>query len=190
MSEAVDNYEMVSIYNLSDERREALLREHAECTFTWTTQDGWPVGVIMSYLWHEDRFWLTAGGQRHRIAATRRDPRVCITITSTGTSLGPGKSVTAKGHCTIHEDAATKAWFYPAFSAHLHKDPKMANWFQTFLDSPLRVVLEVEVEKWITYDGDKMARDSVGKLGEDEKGPPLSSDTVRLEKELERVKAE
>ena len=66
----------------------------------------------------------------------------------------------------------------------------MANWFQTFLDSPLRVVLEVEVEKWITYDGDKMARDSVGKLGEDEKGPPLSSDTVRLEKELERVKGE
>ena len=63
----------------------------------------------------------------------------------------------------------------------------MASWFQNFLDSPLRVVLEVGVEKWITYDGDKMARDSVGKLSEDEKGPPLSSDTVRLERELERL---
>ena len=188
MSKAVENYEMVSIYNLSDERREELLRQHAECTFTWTTKDGWPVGVIMSYLWHDGRFWLTAGGQRHRIAAVRRDPRVCITITSTGTKMGIGKSITAKGLCTVHEDQETKDWFYPAFSAHLHKDPKMASWFQSFLDSPLRVVLEVKVEKWITYDGDKMARDSVGKLSDDEKGPPLSSDTVRLERELERIK--
>ena len=64
----------------------------------------------------------------------------------------------------------------------------MAKWFEEFLDSPIRVVLEVEVEKWITYDGDKMAKDSVGKLSDDEKGPPMSSDTVRLERELERLK--
>ena len=97
MSKAVDNYEQVSVYNLSDERREELLDQHAECTFTWTTRDGWPVGVIMSYLWKDGRFWLTAGGQRHRIEAVRRDPRVCITLTSTGTKMGPGKSITAKG---------------------------------------------------------------------------------------------
>ena len=188
MTKAVDNYEMVSIYNLSDERREELLRHHAECTFAWSTRDGWPVSVIMSYLWHDGRFWLTAGGHRHRIEAVRRDPRVCITVTSTGTRLGPGKSVSAKGRCVVHEDRETKDWFYPAFSAHLHKDPKMAQWFQSFLDSPLRVVLEVTPEKWITYDGDKMARDSVGKLADDEKGPPQSSDTVRLRRELERRK--
>ena len=117
MSEAVDNYEQVSVYNLSDERRETLLREHAECSFAWTTKDGWPVAVIMSYLWQDGRFWLTAGAHRHRIEAVRRDPRVCITITSTGSSLGPGKSITAKGRCTIREDRETKDWFYPAFSA-------------------------------------------------------------------------
>ena len=188
MSKAVENYEQVSIYNLSDERREELLDQHAECTFTWSTRDGWPVGVIMSYIWRDGRFWLTAGGQRHRVEAVRRDPRVCITITSTGSKLGPGKSITAKGRCTIHEDQETKDWFYPAFSAHLHRDPKMAAWFEGFLDSPIRVVLEVEVDKWITYDGDKMARDSVGKLSEEEKGAPKSSDTVRLQRELERRK--
>lgn len=188
MSKAVDNYELVSVYNLSDERREQLLQAHAECTFAWSTKDGWPVGVIMSYLWAKDRFWLTAGGHRHRIEAVRRDPRVCITITSTGTELGMGKSITAKGRCVVREDQETKDWFYPAFSRHLHKDPKMAEWFQGFLDSPIRVVLEVSVEKWITYDGDKMARDSVGKLSEDEKGEPKSSDAVRLQRELERRK--
>ena len=186
MPEAVENYEQVSIYHLNDERREELLNHHAECTFTWSTKDGWPVGVIMSYLWHDGRFWLTAGGQRHRVSAVRRDPRVCITITSTGTKLGMGKSITAKGLCTVHEDAETKEWFYPAFSQHLHRDPKMAKWFEGFLDSPLRVVLEVKPEKWITYDGDKMALDSVGKLPEEEKGAPKTSDTVRLQKELER----
>ncbi len=186
MPKAVEDYEKVSIYHLNEEGREALLTEHAECSFAWSTRDGWPVSVIMSYLWQDGRFWLTAGAHRHRIEAVRRDPRVCITITSTGTSLGPGKSITAKGRCVVREDRETKDWFYPAFAAHLHEDPKMAKWFEGFLDSPLRVVLEVNVEKWITYDGAKMARDSIGKLPEEEKGAPKSSDEVRLKRELER----
>lgn len=186
MGEAVDNYELVSVYNLADDRREALLREHKECTFAWTTKDGWPVSVIMSFLWHDGRFWLTAGGHRHRVSAVRRDPRVCITVTSTGTSMGPGKSITAKGRCIVHEDAETKAWFYPQFAMHLQEDEARARGFEAFLDSPIRVVLEVVPEKWITYDGDKMWKDSVGKLSEDERGPALSSDSERLKKELER----
>jgi general stress protein 26 len=186
MPEAVDNYEQVSVYNLEDEDKEALLSTNAECTFNWVTKDGWPMGVIMSYLWHDGRLWLTAGAHRHRITAVRRDPRVSVVITSTGTELGGGKSITVKGRCTIHEDAETKRWFYPAFSLHLHKDEKRAKWFEEFLDSPLRVVLEVVPEKWITYDGVKMAQDSVGKLDPARRGEPKSADAVRMKKELER----
>jgi len=186
MTEPVESYEQVSVYNLEDEDREKLLRHHAECSFIWSTRDGWPVGVIMSYLWQDGRFWLTAGAHRHRISAVRRDPRVSIVVTSTGTKLGPGKSLTAKGRCSVHEDAETKAWFYPAFAKHLHKDEKMARWFQEFLDSPLRVVLEVVPEKWITYDGEKMALDSVGKLPPERRGPLKSADAERLPRELER----
>lgn len=181
-----ENYEQVSVYVLDEARRDALLDAQRECTFAWSTRDGWPVSVIMSMLWRDGRFWLTAGGHRHRISAVRRDPRVCITVTSTGTKLGPGKAVTVKGRCIIHEDRETKDWFYPAFSRHLYPDPERAAWFAGFLDSPIRVVLEVVPEKWITYDGDKMARDSVGKLGADEKGPPLSSDAERFARELKR----
>ncbi len=186
MSQTVDNYEKVSIYNLADERKEALLGKQKECTFAWTTKDGWPVSVIMSYLWADGRFWLTAGGHRHRISAVRRDPRVCITVTSTGTSLGAGKSVTAKGRCIIHEDRETKEWFYPKFALQLQEDEARAKGFEEFLDSPIRVVLEVVPEKWITYDGDKMWKDSIGKLGDEERGPALSSDSERLENELKR----
>ena len=186
MAEAAENYEQVSIYFLSDERREELLTKHAECVFMWSTKDGWPIGVTMSYLWKDGRFWLTAGAHRHRISAVRRDPRVSIAVTSTGTSLGPGKAITAKGRCVIREDDETKKWFYPEFSAHLYPDPAAAREFEAFLDSPLRVILEVTPEKWITYDGDKMWKHSTGKLSEDEIGPPLSSDSERLKRELKK----
>ena len=186
MSKPVDDYEKVSVYPLEAADQEDLLSRNAECSFIWSTQDGHPLGVIMSYLWHDGRFWLTAGSHRHRISAVRRDPRVSIVVTSTGTKLGVGKSITAKGHCILHDDDETRKWFYPAFAKHLHKEEKMAKWFEEFLDSPLRVVLEVVPEKWITYDGTKMALDSVGKLPPEQKGKPLESDTVRLDHEMKR----
>ena len=54
------------------------------------------------------------------------------------------------------------------------------------LDSPLRVVLEVTPEKFISYDGVKMFRHAAGKLDESELTPPTNSDTVRLSRELKR----
>jgi general stress protein 26 len=184
--EPIEDYEQVSVYALDDAEREELLRTHAECTFNWATRDGWPMGVVMSYLWQDGRFWLTAGAHRHRIEAVRRDPRVSVVVTSTGTKLPAGKSITAKGRCRVHEDAGTKAWFYPDFARHLYPDAKQAQAFAKKLDSPLRVVLEVVPEKWISYDGVKMFRDAAGKLPAGAKSAPKSSDTVRLERELRR----
>jgi len=186
MAEQPHNYEKVSIYPVDDDVREELLSTQIECVFNWATREGWPMGVIMSCLWHDGRMWLTAGANRHRVSAIRRDPRCSVVVTSTGTELGGGKSITVKGRCTIHEDTETKRWFYPAFSRHLHKDEKRAKWFEEFLDSPLRVVLEVVPEKWITYDGVKMAQDSVGKLDPARRGEPKSADAVRMKKELKR----
>jgi len=179
------NYEQVSIYGLDDAAREKLLSEHNECTFMWSTRDGWPIGVIMSYLWKDGRFWLTAGAHRHRISAVRRDDRVSIVVTSTGTRLGGGKSATAKGRCVVHEDRETKDWFYPEFSSHLYAhDAGAAENFCKFLDSPLRVVLEVIPEKWIVYDGVKMFLDQAGKLEDKDKTPLASSDAERLPREI------
>lgn len=186
MPDPVQDFEQVSVYALDDAQRELLLTTHGECTFNWSTRDGWPMGVIMSYLWARGRFWLTAGAHRHRIEAVRRDPRVSIIVTSTGTKLPPGQSLTAKGRCIVHEDAETKAWFYPAFAKHLQRDEERARAFEAQLDSPLRVVLEVVPEKWITYDGVKMFLDAAGKLDASRKSPPKSSDTERLARELER----
>jgi general stress protein 26 len=186
MSTPLESYEQVSVYPLDDSEREKLLRTHDECTFCWSTRDGWPVAVTMSYLWRRDRFWLTAGAHRHRIEAIRRDPRVSIVVSSTGTPLGGNKTVTAKGRVALHEDGETKAWFYPEFAAHLAKEPAAADRFAKLLDSPLRVILEVEPIKWISYDGAKLFLDSAGRLPPAAKGKAKSSDSVRLRRELER----
>ncbi len=186
MSADLENYEMVSIYRLNKEDQERLLLTQRECVFNWCTRDAWPVGVIMSYIWRKGRVWLTAGAHRHRISAVRRNPKVSVVVTSTGTELGPAKTVTAKGICIVHEDRKIKDWFYPEFSRAIYSDESAANSFQGMLDSPLRVVLEVVPEKFITYDGIKMAAHTAGKIDASELAEPLEADTVRLKREIER----
>jgi general stress protein 26 len=156
---APGNYEDVTQYDLETSDEEELLNAHNECTFIWANKEGWPVGVIMSYVWHNGKFWLTATSQRARIHAVRRDPRVCIVVTSTGSPLPRNKAITWKGTCTIHDDDATKEWFYPALAAALQPDsPDAQAQFVKFLDSPRRVILEVDPTQRIGYDGAKMSK--------------------------------
>jgi general stress protein 26 len=180
------NYELVSIYRLDPDVQEELLSNARECVFNWCTKDEWPMGVIMSCLWKDGKMWLTAGAHRHRISAVRRNPQVSVVITSTGTHLGGAKTCTIKGLCTVHEDEETKRWFYPEFSLHLQGDEKRAKDFEEMLDSPLRVVLEVDPQKFITYDGVKMAQHTAGQLDESKLAPPSEADTIRLKKEIDR----
>jgi nitroimidazol reductase NimA-like FMN-containing flavoprotein (pyridoxamine 5'-phosphate oxidase superfamily) len=152
------NYEDVTAYDLDPDDEERLLLAHNECTFIWANREGWPVGVIMSYVWRKGRFWLTASSQRARISAVRRDPRVCVVVTSTGSPIPRNKAITWKGRCTVHEDPETKAWFYPELARALQPDEARAAQFVRYLDSPRRVVLEVEPTQRIGYDGAKRAR--------------------------------
>ena len=186
----VDDHETVSIYPLDDQQIEQLLTHSAECTFNWGTRDGWPVGVIMSFLWKDGRFWITAGAHRHRISAVRRDPRVSVVVSGAAAPPGsgaPSGAATAKGRCIIHEDRETKDWFYPEFAAKLNpNNPEAAAAFVQTLDSPLRVVLEIVPEKWILFDGAKFGADAMGALPDDQKGPKLSADAERMPRELAR----
>ena len=89
---------------------------------------------------------------------------------------------TLKGTCVVHEDRETKQWFYPAFTKHIGADDA----FERMLDSPLRVVLEIIPEKYISYDGAKMRAHTAGEIDESQLAEPLEADTVRLERELKR----
>ena len=159
MSEHPENYEDVTVYGLDDDVELEMLALQNECTFIWSNKEGWPVGVIMSYVYREGKFWLTATSQRARISAVRRDPRVCVVVTSTGAKMARNKTVTYKGICTIRDDQETKDWFYPALSAVVQPgNPERQAVFAKFLDSPRRVILEVEPTQRIGYDGGKMGK--------------------------------
>ena len=155
------DYEDVTRYGLDQASEEELLAAQIECTFIWSNSDGHPLGVIMNYVYRDGRFWLTASGQRARVPAVRRDPRVSIVVTSRGSGIATSKSLTYKGRCTVHEDHATKAWFYPALAAAVRPgDPDAAAAFVRHLDSPRRVVLEVVPEGRIGFDSTQMWRDT------------------------------
>ena len=157
----IEDYEDVHVYPLDPDVQEQLFKLQNECSFIWGTKDHWAVGVIMNFVWRDGRFWLTATSQRHRVAAVRRDNRVSLVITSTGTELGPAKAVTVKGRCLLHDDQETKDWFYPALAAVvMPQSEALQKAFAMTLDSPRRLVFEVVPEKYITFDGIKMMQDS------------------------------
>lgn len=157
---AASNYEEVADLPLSDDDRERLLTAQNECVFIWRMKDGWPLGVVMSYLWRDGKLWLTASKQRPRIRSIERDDRVSVAVSSAGTGMPPA-TVTIRGRCSIFSDPETKGWFYPALAAALiPNNAKLQADFVAMLDSPRRVVLRVTPEKFITFDGRKM-------------GPPL-----------------
>ena len=158
----ITNYDEVGVYPLDPELQEELLSTQNECAFVWGTKDHWPVGVMMSYLWRDGSFWLTATSQRKRIAAIRRDPRCSVVVSGIGTPVGAARTVTAKGRCLLHDDDETKAWFYPAIARTiLGDDGPLADMFTKMLDSERRLVFEVVPEKWITFDAAKMMQDSI-----------------------------
>ena len=156
-----EDFEDVSQYSLSPERERQLYAKQTECTFMWSNKAGEPVGVIMNYVFHDDRFWLTATRRRARVPAIERDPRVAIAISSRGTDIGVSQSVTHKGTAVVHEDRATKDWFYPALAAAVRPGSKSRQQaFIDHLDSPGRVVIEVRPTLRIGFDSEQMFRGS------------------------------
>jgi nitroimidazol reductase NimA-like FMN-containing flavoprotein (pyridoxamine 5'-phosphate oxidase superfamily) len=154
----IHDYEDVTTYTLDEATEDELLAAQNECTFIWANKEGWPVGVIMSYVFRDGRFWLTASSQRKRISAVRRDPRVSVVVSNRGTKMEGSRTVTYKGRCVLHEDdTQAKAWFYPALAEAINPtDGDRAARFARFLDSPRRLILEIVPEQRIGYDGVKM----------------------------------
>jgi hypothetical protein len=139
---------------LDPDARETLLAAGRECTFVWSTRDGWPVGVTMAYLWERGRFWLVTGPERPRVAAVRRDPRVAVVVSV------PARTVTAKGRCRLREDADARDWVYAAFAARQAElNPGLVDGaaFGARLARMQRMILEVEPLRWIGYDGSRAA---------------------------------
>jgi hypothetical protein len=155
------DYEDVTVFGLSGERESTLLAKQTEAVFMWTNADGDAVGVVMNFVFQGGSFWLTGSGQRKRFAALRRRPRAAVAITSRGTDIGVSQSVTYKGDVVLHDDEATKSWFYPALAARVRPgDAAQQAAFAAHLDSPNRIVIELVPHGRIGFDAEQMFHDS------------------------------
>lgn len=157
MAEQAKNWEDVRSYSLDSDAEQALYDAQIECTLIWASKDGWPMGVIVNYIQREGRFWLTASEERPRVNQIRRDPRVCIAISSKGSAITERQSLTYKCEAIVHTDRETLDRILPEFAKAMRPgQPEKAQAFLTMLDSPERVVFELIPVKRVGFDSAKM----------------------------------
>lgn len=157
----VDSYEDVSTFALAAGREVTLLATQTECCFMWTTTAGDPVGVIMNFVHHDGRFWLTCTRRRKRVPAIEARPRVAVAISSRGTDIGISQAVTYKGSAIVRDDDEIKAWMYRALAEKVRPgDAAKQAAFAGHLDSPGRVVIEVVPDRRIGFDSEAMFANS------------------------------
>ena len=151
------NYDDVSHYTLEEEDEQALIDAQNECTFMWSTKEGWPVGVIMSYVYDRGYFWLSVSSLRVRVQAVAREPRTSISITSKGCDIKAPLSLTYKGTCEVLRDQETIDWFLPTLAKRLRAgDDKAQKNFVRLNNTPNRRVLKFKPVKKIGFDSRKM----------------------------------
>ena len=151
-------YDSVSGYTLDDADERGLIEAQDECTFMWTSKEGWPAGVTSHYLFHEGFFWLSATSHRGRVKAVERDPRVAISISSKGSGLDGALTVMYRGICEVLDDQATIDWLLPAFAERLNwgKREEVRAEYVRLNGTPNRRALKVRPTQRVGFDGRKM----------------------------------
>jgi len=149
------DYEDLTGMQLDDDELRELVGPGGECVFNWTTRDGYPVGVVVAYLFRDGTFWTTCADRRKRVAALAARPQSAIVVNR------GGKTATYKGDSVVHAVGdegfdELKTWFYAALSG-AGSDPQDSyrQAFAKFLDSPNRVIIETDAQLVIGFDSAK-----------------------------------
>ncbi len=152
--DAVD-YEDLTTMRLDDDELAKLLADGGECVFNWTTSEGYPVGVVVAFLYRDGKFYTTCAESRKRVPAMRKRPQSAIVINNNS------KTATFKGDSKIYGNGdegfeELKAWFYPELSgARSNPDDEYRQAFCKFLDSEHRVIVETDARLVVAFDAVK-----------------------------------
>lgn len=155
MSDEQVDYEDLAGMQLDDEELRELVSAGGECVFNWTTRDGYPVGVVVAYLYRDGTFFTTCADRRKRVPALRARSQSAIVINI------DGRTATYKGDSVVHANGddgfdELKAWFYATLSGvALAPDDEYRQAFAKFLDSPNRVIIETPARLVIGFDAGK-----------------------------------
>ena len=157
MTEPIKDYEDLTGMQLTEAELEELVSAGGECIFNWTTKDGFPVGVVVAYIWQDGKFWTTCAERRKRVPALRARPQSGIVINR------GGKTASYRGNSIVHTNAdpdfvEIKTWFYRQLSGvDLDPHDEYRRAFAEFLDSPHRVIIETEANLVVGFDTAKFA---------------------------------
>ena len=157
MAEPIKDYEDLTGMQLTDVELDELVRGNGECVFNWTTREGYPVGVVVAYIWNDGKFWTTCAERRKRVRALMARPQSGITINR------GGRTASFKGNSIVHRNgdadfAEIKEWFYRELSGvAAEPDDVYRQAFAKFLDSPHRVIIETDAKLVVAFDTAKFA---------------------------------
>ena len=147
--------------HLSPDDLAVLLDAQKQCVVSFHDQHGWPRGVVLSFLFARDRFWLSAVDGRAHVEGLRADPRLTVVVNELGTGTAGRQMIAQRGNAILHKDRPTLEWFYPLFAARLVPDAPEP--FARHLDTPNRVVIEVVPEgRPLTHDSRRLPGDGRG----------------------------
>lgn len=155
MTDEQIDYEDLTEMRLDDEALQTLLARGGECIFNWTTKDGFPVGVVVAYVYKDGKFFTTCAERRKRVPALRVRPQSGIVINA------GGKTASFKGNSVVHAPGdpgfdELKGWFYRALSRlDIRPDDEYTKAFAKFLDSPHRVIIETDARLVVAFDTEK-----------------------------------
>ena len=156
MNDKID-YEVLTSMRLDDDSLRALVEPGGECIFNWTTTDGYPVGVVVAYVYRHGKFWTTCAVRRKRVPALRKRPQSGIVINR------KGKTASYKGDSIVHAPGddgfqELKTWLYAALSGvDLAPEDAYRRSFAKFLDSPHRVIIETDARLVVAFDTARFA---------------------------------
>jgi hypothetical protein len=152
------DYEDLTEMRLDEEALAKLVGGGGECIFNWTTRDGYPVGVVVAYIYRDEKFWTTCADRRKRVSALRSRSQSAIVINS------GGRTATYRGDSVVHASGddgfdELKTWFYAALSGT--DQPEVSDYaksFAKFLDSPKRVIIETDPRLVVAFDAQKFQK--------------------------------
>lgn len=158
MTDEQVDYEDLTGMQLEPDELADLVSSGGECVFNWTTREGYPVGVVVAYLYRDGTFFTTCADRRKRVPALRTRPQSAIVINR------GGRTASFKGDSVVHASGdegfdELKAWFYSTLSgADAEPADEYRQAFAKFLDSPNRVIIETPAQLVIGFDAGKFRK--------------------------------
>jgi general stress protein 26 len=134
-----------------------LFEQQNECSLSWIRANQTPASAVVSFVYFDNKLWMTALAHSRRVRAIERNAFVSVTISGKGCAVGHSRCVSIQGQCEIVEDQVCRDEFFQHFcQAVLPGSQKGASMMHGMMNNSDNAVLMVKPNKLIPYDAHDM----------------------------------